>query len=71
MNTAQHLWMQAHVAIACDSEMTIRGNGHYGGAVVATLETLFPGFEEPSRADLIAYMNENNMADEVEYLMEE
>lgn len=71
MTRLQHLWLQAHVAQQCDGEMTVSGNGYYPGGIIAVLELLYPELEEPSRADLVAYMNENDMAHEVEYLMGE
>lgn len=74
--TVMNLWMQAYAARALDSEVTIAGNGHSPDAVIATLrfviwECGWPLQVEPTRDRLIEWMENNNMAHEVEYLMEE
>ena len=33
----EELWLACHAALACDSEVTLRGNGHYPFAVMETL----------------------------------
>ncbi len=73
-----NLWMQAHARAAMDGEVCVAGNDYYPGAVQATIYYCMSALgisadyaDGPTRQQIIDWMNENNMADEVEYLMEE
>ncbi len=76
-NTAlRDLWFRAWVAYHTDSGVTVNGNEQCATSVIATLRAVveemgWPMQVEPSRDRLIEWMEENDMADEVEYLMEE
>lgn len=70
------LWFQAWVAYSCDNGVDVRGNEQCASSVIATLEEViermgWPMQVRPSRDRLIEWMEDNNMADMVEYLMEE
>ncbi len=70
-------WMMAHVRAAMDSQTDLAGNSHDPWTVQATIYFVLSAMglsadlNDPTRQEIIAWMNENNMAHEVEYLMEE
>lgn len=70
-------WMMAHVRAAMDRQTVLRGNSYDPGAVQETIYFVLSAMglsadlQDPTREEIIAWMNENNMAHEVEYLMEE
>lgn len=71
-------WMMAHARAAMDSQTDLAGNSHDPWTVQATIYFVLSALglsadfaNEPTREEIIAWMNENNMAHEVEYLMEE
>lgn len=70
-------WMMAHVRSAMDSQTDLAGNSHDPWTVQATIYFcmsaigLSADLNDPTRQEIIAWMNENNLAHEVEYLMEE
>lgn len=71
-------WMMAHVRAAMDSQTDLAGNSHDPWTVQATIYFVLSALglsadfaDEPTRQQMIDWMNNNNMAHEVEYLMEE
>lgn len=71
-------WMLAHARAAMDSQTDLRGNSHDAWTVQETIYFCMAALGisadygvTPTREEIIAWMNENNMANEVEYLMEE
>lgn len=71
-------WMMAHVRAAMDSQTDLAGNSHDPWTVQATIYFVLSALglsadfaEDPTRQQLIDWMNNNNMTHEVEYLMEE
>ena len=72
------LWMEAHARQAMDGDVYVGGSDSDPHAVKATIYFVLSAMgisadfaNQPTRQEIIAWMNENNMADEVEYLMEE
>lgn len=70
-------WMMAHARAAMDSMTDLAGNSHSPDTVLATIYFcmsvlgLSADLQDPTREEIIAWMNENNLAHEVEYLMED
>lgn len=70
-------WMMAHVRAAMDSQTDLEGNSHDPWTVQATIYFVLSALglsadlQDPTREEIIAWMNKNNMTHEVEYLMEE
>lgn len=72
------LWMMAHARAAMDSQTDVAGNSHDSWSVQATIYFCISALglsadfaNEPTREEIATWLTENNMADEVEYLMEE
>lgn len=71
-------WMMAHARAAMDSQTDVAGNSHDSWAVQATIYFCMSALglsadfaSEPTREEIVTWLTENNMANEVEYLMEE
>lgn len=71
-------WMMAHVRAAMDSQTDLAGNSHDAWTVQATIYFVLSAMglsadyaNEPTRQDLVEWMKQNGMEDEIEYLMEE
>lgn len=71
-------WMLAHARATMDSQTDLAGKSHDAWTVQATIYFVLSALglgadyaEEPTRQEIIAWMKENDMAHEVEYLMEE
>lgn len=79
MENIFNLWMECHVRQAMDGQVYVGGSDSDPHAVRATIEFVLSslGYNteckliEPTRQQIIDWMTNNNMADEVEYLMEE
>lgn len=78
MDDIWDLWMMAHARAAMDSQTDVAGNSHDTGTVQATIYFVLSALglsadyaDEPTRQQIIDWMIKNNMAHEVEYLMEE
>ena len=76
-NSINDTWMMANVRASMDSMTDLAGNSHSPDTVLATIYFcmsalgLSADLNDPTRQEIIAWMNENNLAHEVEYLMEE
>lgn len=78
MESIFNLWMEAHARKAMDGQVYVGGRDSDPDAVISTIYFTLSCLgisadfaNEPTRQQIIDWMNDNNMADEVEYLMEE
>jgi hypothetical protein len=74
----RNLWMNAHAMAAMDSQVDVEGNSHCPWTVQATIYFCMSALgmsadfaKEPTRQEIITWLQENNMDEYVEYLMEE
>lgn len=75
MHTLEKLWMDSHVALAHDGRVTVTGNRHDPGTVIAVLwevsESLpFTKLDDPDLNDLEFYLRAEGREEEIEYLTE-
>lgn len=78
MEAIFNLWMESHARAAMDGQIYVGGSDSDPHAVRATIYFVLSCLgisadfaDEPTRQQIIDWMNTHNMADEVEYLMEE
>jgi len=73
-----NLWMESHAIKAMDGQVYVGGRDSDPDTVISTIYFVLSAMgisadfaDEPTRQQIIDWMTNNNMADEVEYLMEE
>lgn len=78
LDTINYKWMEAWAHTHMDSEVTVAGNGYDPGAVIATIyycmSVLGMGADfavEPTRSEIITWLEQNGQTDKIEYLVED